>query len=290
MVARHIVSEIEPGLSLIQFETEVSREIVIKRRQAACAVFTIVVDGAINFRAPVAGAAIADSVLLSASSVDFEIEATIPPCQVLRSVDLMLDPSRLAAGASSIGAASEIKRLCQSLESARCFRILKQSEVMRGLATEVLDAADGDTTVLSDLRRRSVAYEMLYELAKALTHQDDTPEDLSERDVLSDVYSVLQASPERYETVDALAADFGLSGRALSRTFSHRYGMSAAKAMRRFRLERAHRMIERGKPVSVAGYEAGYTNASSFSSAFSSHFGYAPRCVKRAGSSGYRTH
>lgn len=276
----HITSEIEPGLTLVLFDMHVPRETKIRRIQDASLAFSIVVDGAITFHEPLSGKALSDSVILSASSESFPVEATIVRSTRLRSVDLHIDPAWLQHSDCVLGDGVEAKKLRQIARHEQKFSILQQSDALRTLAVNVLDNANSEDSGLTRIQRKSAAYELLYELAKSLIAHEEGQAIDDCHDLVANIYHRLKEAPELYDTVGDLAADFGISGRALSKAFQDRFGVSAAKAIRNSRLERAHRLIENGKPVSVAGFEAGYKNASSFSSAFSSYFGYAPKTVK----------
>ncbi len=80
-----------------------------------------------------------------------------------------------------------------------------------------------------------------------------------------------------------LARDLGMSVSTLQRLFKSAYGMSVMEFTRTERLKAArHLLLQGGLTVGEAGYRAGYTTASNFSTAFQRAFGYPPSaCSKR---------
>lgn len=281
MAESHVISSIDPGLSLVLFEAEFPNAVRLERLQPACLAFTILLDGSISFEKPFQGIALSDSILMSVSAESFPVVSTIAKCDQLRSVGLHIELDWLEQSAAVLKEGPETEKLRHVARTEQKFQILKQTDGMRALASKLLEKdVPRENSTLTHLQQRSAAYEMLYELAKVLVLQDEMPKVDENFDLVSKIYQQIEASPEGYDTVNDLALEFGISGRVLSQSFQKRFGLSPAKAIRKARLERAHRLIEFGKPVSVAGFEAGYKNASSFSSAFFNYFGYAPKEVK----------
>lgn len=86
-----------------------------------------------------------------------------------------------------------------------------------------------------------------------------------------------QATPQR------LAQDLGMSVSTLQRLFKAAYGSSIMDFQRSERLNAARtQLLEGGLTVGEAGYRAGYSTVSNFSSAFQRTFGYPPSsCLRR---------
>jgi AraC-like DNA-binding protein len=85
------------------------------------------------------------------------------------------------------------------------------------------------------------------------------------------------------QTIDSMAAALNVSRATLSRRFQSAYGESPAAVLRRRRLERAQRLLERGEgSVSEVAYAVGFASLSVFSRAFREHFNQAPSQVHRS--------
>lgn len=84
-------------------------------------------------------------------------------------------------------------------------------------------------------------------------------------------------------TPQQLAQELGMSASTLQRVFKATYGMSIMEFQRSERLKAARAMLlEGGLTVGEAGYRAGYSTVSNFSTAFQRTFGYPPSaCMQR---------
>jgi len=84
-------------------------------------------------------------------------------------------------------------------------------------------------------------------------------------------------------TPHTLARELGMSVSTLQRLFKAAYGMSVMEFTRTERLNAARTLLlQGGLTVGEAGYRAGYTTASNFSTAFQRAFGYPPSaCTRR---------
>ncbi|MBK1683370.1 AraC family transcriptional regulator [Rhodoferax fermentans] len=80
-----------------------------------------------------------------------------------------------------------------------------------------------------------------------------------------------------------LAQELGMSVSTLQRLFKAAYGMSVMAFQRSERLNAARALLMEGRlTVGEAGYRAGYSTVSNFSSAFQRNFGYPPSaCMRR---------
>jgi len=98
---------------------------------------------------------------------------------------------------------------------------------------------------------------------------------IRERILISDAHT--NATPQ------SLAREMGMSVSTLQRLFKAAYGSSVVEFQRSERLKVARTLLlDGGLTVGEAGYRAGYSTVSNFSSAFQRTFGYPPSaCVRR---------
>jgi AraC-like DNA-binding protein len=83
-------------------------------------------------------------------------------------------------------------------------------------------------------------------------------------------------------TLQVLAQELGMSVSTLQRLFKAAYGTSVVSFQRTERLKTARTKLLQGRmTVGEAGYQAGYSNVSNFSSAFQKAFGYPPSVCTR---------
>jgi AraC-like DNA-binding protein len=79
-----------------------------------------------------------------------------------------------------------------------------------------------------------------------------------------------------------LAQELGMSVSTMQRLFKAAYGTSVVSFQRTERLKTARTKLLQGRmTVGEAGYQAGYSNVSNFSSAFQKAFGYPPSVCTR---------
>lgn len=83
-------------------------------------------------------------------------------------------------------------------------------------------------------------------------------------------------------TVEALAAQFGLNRRYLSRIFKERYGMSVKEFIVRQRMDRAREFLAAGYSVSEAAFMSGYSDVFNFSKMFHKLVGVSPTAYKKS--------
>jgi AraC-like DNA-binding protein len=86
----------------------------------------------------------------------------------------------------------------------------------------------------------------------------------------------LRQDPSSQATLSELARAAGASPRTIQRLFLAETGMPFAQWRQRMRLLHGATLLGSGKPVTVAGLEAGYSGTSAFIAAFRKHFGVTP--------------
>jgi len=94
---------------------------------------------------------------------------------------------------------------------------------------------------------------------------------------------ILMSEEHQNATPKRLAQELGMSESTLQRLFKAAYGMSVMAFQRTERLNAARVLLLEGRlTVGEAGYRAGYSTVSNFSSAFQRTFGYPPSaCLRR---------
>lgn len=89
----------------------------------------------------------------------------------------------------------------------------------------------------------------------------------------------ISQKPEKILKIKDLADKYGYSKSKLKMDYREKYGISLGKSVRNHRLKTAHQLIMEGTSVSKVSYIMGYSHYSSFSAAFTQHFGYSPKNV-----------
>lgn len=94
---------------------------------------------------------------------------------------------------------------------------------------------------------------------------------------------ILMSEEHQNATPQWLAQELGMSVSTLQRLFKAAYGVSVMEFQRTERLKVVHALLREGRlTVGEAGYRAGYSTVSNFSSAFQRTFGYPPSaCTRR---------
>lgn len=116
-----------------------------------------------------------------------------------------------------------------------------------------------------------------------------SPDDIGARDGIALTDSRLARAVEfmtenlaRPITIGEIASEAGVSPFHFSRLFARRLGLPPHAYLIRCRMEKAQRLLTTtGLPVALVAAECGYQGGSSFSSAFSRCFGFAPGTVRR---------
>lgn len=82
-------------------------------------------------------------------------------------------------------------------------------------------------------------------------------------------------------SIEEIARDAGMSSSSLQRHFRAAYGMSVFEFIRNAKLDQARRsLMQDGISVSEAAYQAGYSSAANFATAFKRRFGISPKHVR----------
>jgi AraC-like DNA-binding protein len=102
-----------------------------------------------------------------------------------------------------------------------------------------------------------------------------------ERRAVAQVRELVDAEPEAAWTLDSLARRVGLPPRRLGALFRAVHGTGAMDYLQQQRLNLARRLIEQGRSVTEACFDAGYGHTASFSRAYRRAFGHCPRHTPR---------
>ena len=88
--------------------------------------------------------------------------------------------------------------------------------------------------------------------------------------------------PAKPHTVESLAAASSMSRSSFAEGFARAFGMPPMSLVRRIRLERALRILERGDdlPMEALAHRVGFSSRSHFSRAFKKQFGVAPAVLR----------
>lgn len=201
--------------------------------------------------------------------------------RVCRSFNLILSPSFLR---QTLGdEAHPLSHLLEKLEQKPLFEILSESplgqkSLMRIEALSHLDPHDP----LSLFRLKSNVYELLYEWLGPLCKGTDTPQTLPEiehfytRKVAEYIHEHL-LEPLCLEELCRIAKT---NATKLQRNFKSLFHQSLFDYIYAHRLAHARDLLEQGEmSINEVAKAIGYAHQSNFSTAFTKHFGYAPKSV-----------
>jgi AraC-like DNA-binding protein len=93
--------------------------------------------------------------------------------------------------------------------------------------------------------------------------------------------ALLQADPVTPSSLEELADAAALSKYYLIRAFQRAYGLTPHGYQMQLRLARARRLIESGRPISFAAYDAGFADQSHLTRRFREYFGLTPAVYAR---------
>ncbi|WP_422374699.1 helix-turn-helix domain-containing protein [Roseibium sp.] len=97
---------------------------------------------------------------------------------------------------------------------------------------------------------------------------------------LTNVERYLREQSGHWVTAEELAHNCGMSRVSLQRLLTRTFGLSTARFIRRFMLEKAREALERDAvSIAEAAYQAGYSTPANFSTAFKREFGLSPKQV-----------
>ncbi|AHG62281.1 helix-turn-helix transcriptional regulator [Advenella mimigardefordensis] len=200
----------------------------------------------------------------------------------LHARDQLPDTGRTGSGAQ--------RATCLNFPDTLCIKTWQPSPHALALAEQMLCHSEDPTDELSRLRLASRALELLYE---ALSSQrvdvgatEVTKGTLRQRDqermlrLRSFIDNELQKPFTQPATIAELARHFGLSASVLQRQFRSAFGTSVNDYRRVTRLHHARNSLEQGLSISEAAYQAGYTSAANFATAFRRQFGLSPKSLR----------
>lgn len=177
-----------------------------------------------------------------------------------------------------------------SFPSTLCITPWQPSAHALGLAEQLLCQATDPSDELGRLRLASRALELLYEALASQCRQGEQglPGDvvqgsLRPRDrermlrLRQFIDSEIQQPFTAPTRVQDLGRKFGLSASALQRQFRSAFGTTVDEYRRAMRLHQARTGLEQGLTISEAAFQAGYTSAANFATAFRRQFGMSPK-------------
>ena len=138
----------------------------------------------------------------------------------------------------------------------------------------------------------SIAGLSMLQQALRITHEETRPHlpaatlQVNDRDMVRASMirdRILMSEAHQNAAPQQLAQELGMSVSTLQRLFKAAYGMSVMSFQRTERLNAVRALLMEGRlTVGEAGYRAGYSTVSNFSSAFQRTFGYPPSaCMRR---------
>lgn len=178
---------------------------------------------------------------------------------------------------------------CLNFPDTLCIKVWQPSPHALALAEQMLCHSEDPTDELSRLRLASRALELLYEaLASQRADVGATGAlkgNLRQRDqdrmlrLRSFIDSELQNPFAQPTMIAELGRRFGLSASALQRQFRSAFGTSVNDYRRVMRLHQARTSLEQGVSITEAAYQAGYSSAANFATAFRRQFGLSPKSL-----------
>lgn len=158
------------------------------------------------------------------------------------------------------------------------------------LAEQLLCHTDNPADDLARLRLTSRALELLYEaFASQIKQTGSTAPAMAalrprDRDRMLRLRNFLDAEIQQPLQdpirIQELGLRFGLSASALQRQFRSAFGTSVNEYRRLMRLLQARTNLEQGGSIAEAAYQAGYTSAANFATAFRRQFGVSPKSLR----------
>lgn len=126
------------------------------------------------------------------------------------------------------------------------------------------------------------AYEMLAECWRVMLDAGRHRDPSGVRRCALAAREIIMANLANPPRIADVAQQVGLSQRRLTEVFQEIFSASPLQCMVRWRLDRAHELLEVGElTVKQVAHETGYAHVSNFSLAFSRTFGYPPTAVPR---------
>ena len=149
------------------------------------------------------------------------------------------------------------------------------------IAEHILKPPGAMAGELLTLHRNSHAFDIMCQACSVLVEADaDAPHQPTavNRRQSEKVRDYILAHVCEDLTLDRIARAVGISTSSIQRHFKERFGVTVSDFIRQERLETARAALERdGIPISQAAYLAGYSNPSSFTTAFKKAYGVTPK-------------
>ncbi|WP_050981491.1 helix-turn-helix transcriptional regulator [Advenella kashmirensis] len=178
---------------------------------------------------------------------------------------------------------------CLNFPDTLCIKVWQPSPHALALAEQMLCHSEDPTDELSRLRLASRALELLYEALASqradIAATGTLKGNLRQRDqdrmlrLRSFIDSELQTPFAQPTQIAELGRRFGLSASALQRQFRSAFGTSVNDYRRVMRLHQARTSLEQGTSITEAAYQAGYSSAANFATAFRRQFGLSPKSL-----------
>ena len=200
----------------------------------------------------------------------------------LRAKDQLSEPVQRTASAT-------FGSTCLNFPDTLCINAWQPSPHALALAEQMLCHTEDPGDELSRLRLASRALELLYEaLASQRADVGQTgilKGNLRQRDqdrmlrLRSFIDSELQKPFAQPTQIPELGRHFGLSASALQRQFRCAFGTSVNEYRRAMKLHQARTGLQQGLSITEAAYQAGYSSAANFATAFRRQFGLSPKSL-----------
>lgn len=154
---------------------------------------------------------------------------------------------------------------------------------LRALAAEMLDEAELQPELLRPLYLETRALEILLEaLAQARQFSGQSRPTRGRR--IEQLRDWLDSGEADRLSLEEIARHAGLNAHSLQQQFRTAHGVTIFEYLRRRKLEQARQALEREElSISQAAWEAGYSSAANFSTAFRKTFGISPGKLLRGG-------
>lgn len=202
------------------------------------------------------------------------------------SVSLYCDPQWLAnqVGAECPGALLQFLRGAGiGSVSAPVYRLCALSgrllEVLNDVVTSPFQGP------LRYLYAKGRALELLCRTVSALAAQDAPARALlrkRDRRIVLLAYEILRAECSAAPSLKTLARRIGVNTNKLCAGFKQEFGCTVSDCVRKLRLARARTLLESSDlPIGQIALEVGYKHHSTFTAAFTEHFGVAPKYLAR---------
>lgn len=199
----------------------------------------------------------------------------------VRKVVISLAPEWFDAG--GLAAYDEYREIEKFRISHLGLRQWRPSARLMGMAEQVLQPPR-HTPMFHRLYLESRALDMVSEALGLLAHPGDGPTSLGALEMcrMQRLRALLDSGQADGYTLNDIVREAGVNATTLQRQFRALTGKTVFDYMRGRRLAAARLALERGDvSVTQVAWEAGYTSAANFTTAFKREFGITPRQVRR---------